>query len=159
MAKKEIVSLTDYLTKPLSLEQQEHLNKENDIIIEYIDLFIDFMSSLTTIINKTYLSEDIINSEYYITKHFNWCWEKNIKNFEKENIGINLYGEHYEFIYNYFYEKFYMETNKSKKYYKEIIHYWEDVFAIHKIKTKVEYDFLIFIYNILKENFAFNLVN
>ena len=159
MAKKEIVSLTDYLTKPLSLEQQEHLNKENDIIIEYIDLFIDFMSSLTTIINKTYLSEDIINSEYYITKHFNWCWGKNIKNFEKENIGINSQGEHYEFTYNYFYEKFYIETNKSKKYYKEIISYWEDVFAIHKIKTKVEYDFLIFIYNVLKDNFAFNLVN
>ena len=28
MAKKEIVNLTDYLTKPLSLEQQEHLNKK-----------------------------------------------------------------------------------------------------------------------------------
>ena len=159
MAKKEIVNLTDYLTKPLSLEQQEHLNKENDIIIEYIDLFIDFMTSLTTIINKTYLNEDIINSEYYIIKHFNWCWEKNIKNFEKENIGINSQGEHYEFAYNYFYENFYIETNKSKKYYKEIISYWEDVFAIHKIKTKVEYDFLIFIYNVLKDNFAFNLVN
>ena len=109
MAKKEIVNLTDYLTKPLSLEQQEHLNKKNDIIIEYVDLFIDFMTSLTTIINKTYLNEDIINSEYYIIKHFNWCWEKNIKNFEKENIGINSQGEHYEFVYNYFYEKFYID--------------------------------------------------
>jgi hypothetical protein len=49
------------------------------------------------------------------TKHFDWCWNKTIGNFKKEEIAFNLKGDHYEYFLSFFTEIFYNQKESRIK--------------------------------------------
>ena len=85
----------NYITKPLKPEDVDTWLRINNIIPEKLELFSDFSHSLNSLILDTYLGENDVNetkivlSESDDKNHFEWCWNKTIDNFDKENIKFN----------------------------------------------------------------------
>ena len=82
----------NYIAKPMLPEDVDIWFKVNNIIPEKMDLYYDFSFSLYYLVLDTYLGDEK-NNETKITlsdedkiKHFEWCWDKTIEDFNKENI-------------------------------------------------------------------------
>ena len=91
----------NYIAKPIPSEDLEIWFRVNNIIPEKMDLFSDFCQSLTMLVHETYLGEQKNRNETKILlssednlKHFEWCLNKTIDNFQKEGIKFNKKGEH-----------------------------------------------------------------
>jgi hypothetical protein len=143
----------DYFSKQLSFEQIEYLNTINQVVPERVELYCDFAISLCYLIHDTYLGDDTIVDEDHLLTHFNWCWNTNMENFEKENTRFKKNGEHYYYYLNYFTEIYYKNENKSKLLFNKIIEFWENVLSLNKRKTKSEYDVFIDIYKVQDKYF------
>jgi hypothetical protein len=103
----------NYIAKPMLPEDVDIWFKVNNIIPEKMDLYYDFSFSLYYLILDTYLGDEK-NNETKITlsdedkiKHFEWCWDKTIENFKKEEITFNRKGDHYDYFLSFFTEIFY----------------------------------------------------
>ena len=81
---------------------------------EKIELFYDFLSSLYGLIDNTFLGIDVLYDEYDQLSHFTWCWEKTIDNFSKEKIHFKSKGTHYEYMWNFFFEAYYISQMNEK---------------------------------------------
>ena len=105
----------NYVTKQIEQKEVDIWFSMNNILPEKMELFSDFCISLNNLISDTYLGEEtqgtnetkIILSEDDKKKHFDWCWDKTIDNFGKENIRINKRGEHYDYLSSFFLEVYY----------------------------------------------------
>ena len=79
-----------------------------------VELFRDFTISLLDTIHDTYPGDDINFESYYIG-HFNYCFQKVIKNFNDEELYFK--GDEKE-IHEYFYltleEAYYKDKDKNK---------------------------------------------
>ena len=153
MSKESIGRFIEYFSKPLNNEQLLYLNSINKVIYERVEVYNDFFVSLCYIIYDTYLGDDVITTEEDQKAHFNWCWNKNLDNFNKENIIFAVMGEHYYYCYNYFNDIFYGNSDKSKLLFNKIIEFWVNNFSMGKNKTKSEYDMFIEIYKIMNKYF------
>ena len=125
-----------YVTQPLSREDVNLWVKTQNISVSKVSLFGDYLTSLYNLINDTYLGLDVIKTDKEITGHFNWCWEKTVGNFKKENINFNTKGTHYD----------YFEHLEKLKNFINIL------FILHTQKTKSELDMLYEIYILLNES-------
>ena len=103
-----------YISKPMSQEDVDIWFRINNIIPEKLELFSDFSHSLNIILNDTYLGENDQSNETKISltqedkkNHFDWCWNKLIDNFSKENIFFQNEGGHYEYFKAFFDDIFY----------------------------------------------------
>lgn len=149
-----------YLTAPIKPEDVEIWFRVNNIIPEKLELFFDFSKSLNIIVVQTYLGNEDGNSETNIklseedkTNHFNWCWIKNIENFEKENLFFNKTGEHFNYFKQFFDDIFY--NHKEKLVRESIVDYLEDLFDMEKSFTKYDLEMLGGIYKTLDSNLKF----
>ncbi len=133
-----------------------YLNTINNITPEKVELFRDFSISLTYIIEDSYLGDDVILTQSDQINHFNWCWEQNIKNFNKENIYFQVKGEHYYYYMAYFMDIYYGNSTKTKGLFKKMVGFWDDVLSINNLKTKSEHDLLCEIYKIMDKYFVNN---
>ena len=143
----------DYFSRPLTYDQLNYLNNLNGVIIEKVELFRDFTISLAKLINETYLGDDIIINDELISTHFKWCWDKTIKEFEKEKLMFKEKGEHYYYHLNYFVDIFYNSEIKDAILLAKICDFWSDIISIDKIKTRSEYDIFIELYKIQSKYF------
>ena len=110
----------NWLTKPMLPEEIDAWYKANNIIPEMSDLFRDFCFSLLKLIDETYLGDS--DEESRETKiglsqedkiaHFNWCWNKTISNFEKENITFEKNEETYNYFKSFFLEVYYNQEQE-----------------------------------------------
>ena len=80
--------------------------------------------------------------------HFNWCWDKVISNFKKENIHFTKKGSHYEYFWTFFYDTFYKEP--SPTIIKKVEDFFKDLFAPASRKTKSELDIYTEMYKMLE---------
>lgn len=124
--------------------------KANNISREKTELFHDFIISLYELISETYMGSDVMGDEDDQKKHFNWCWDKLINNFNQEKIFFKERGNHYEYFLNLFLEAFYYvklnnEEDKIRKYF--VI-----LFDFSYIKTRSELDMMMEIYKLLEQN-------
>jgi len=154
MNREPIGRFIEYFSKPLSTEQLTYLNNINNVIPERVELYCDFIISLGYLIHDTYLGDDVIIDDDDRKSHFNWCWNKNIEYFGKENIKFIVNGEHYYYFLSYFTEIFYSNQDKSRLLFNKIIDFWANILSLTKIKTKSEYDIFIEIYKILNKYFT-----
>ena len=150
MSKETVGRFIEYFSKPLNNEQLIYLNNLNRITTEKVELYSDFIISLSHIVCDTYLGSDVINGDG-ISIHFKWCWLRTIENFERENIFFAKNGIHYNYFLNYFIEVFY--ESESPTYLVNIHDYWVNIFALNKNKTKSEYDMFIEVYRLLGKFF------
>lgn len=147
----------NYITKPLNPEDVDVWFRVNNIIPEKLELFSDFSHSLNITIVDTYLGENtlpnetkIIMSEDDNVKHFDWCWNKTISSFEKENINFSIKGEHYDYFQSFFNDIFYNQSDDKIK--KSIGNFFSDLFDIKKPFTKSDLDMISTIYKTLDRN-------
>lgn len=104
-----------WMVKPMSDDDVEIWFNMNNMVIEKRELFSDFTIGLYRLIVKTYLGNDwdptsetgVKLSDEEKEKHFDWCWNKTIENFSKENIKFNYKGEHREYFHQFFMDLFY----------------------------------------------------
>ena len=147
-----------WMMKPVNREDVEIWFNINNMIYEKRQLFSDFTFSLYDIIKTTYLGDDITNpsetkiilSQQEKENHFEWCWNKTLENFSKENIKFNLTGEHKDY-----YEKFYMDlfyNAENNKISGNILMFFEELFNEDKMFTKSDLDMLTEIYKLLNKN-------
>lgn len=151
----------NYITKPLIPEDVDIWFRVNNIIFERLELFSDFSHSLNLIIFETYLGENTLPNETKIimtdddnAKHFEWCWNKTIENFEKENIFFNKKGDHYEYFQSFFIDIFYNQSDDKIK--KSISNFFNDLFDLKKTFTKSDLDMILMIYKTLNKNLKKN---
>ena len=124
----------NYVAKLVSPEEMDLWVKVNGVESEKAELFFDFISSFYKILIDTHLGYDTIKTDNEIKGHFDWCWKKNIENFNIENINFNLSGGHYEYMWNFFMESFYKEQADFNK----VDEYLKNLFKLHIQKTKSE---------------------
>lgn len=147
----------DYISKPMKPEDVDIWLRVNNIIPEKLELFSDFSHTLNMIIVETYLGEPPPSNETKITitnedndKHFEWCWNKVINGFLKENITFESKGDHYDYFKTFFDDIFY--NQKEEKVRKSIGHFFNDLFDMKKSFTKSDLDMIVTIYKLLEKN-------
>ena len=143
-----------YVNDPVSRDQLNLWIKANNISIEKTELFFDYVDALHYIVHNTYLGEDIINNDRIKKEHFDWCWNKVVKDFELENIYFNLDGTHKDYFWNYLSESFYASSKK-----RDLAHvssFFILLFKLYILKSQSELDMFYDIYNILNDNLTVN---
>jgi hypothetical protein len=146
----------NYIAKPMNPDDVDVWFRVNNIIPEKMDLYYDFSFSLYFLVLETYLGEEKSNetkvtlSDEDKTKHFDWCWNKTIGNFKKEEITFNLKGDHYEYFLSFFTEIFY--NQKESRIKDSIGTFFNDLFDRQKPFTKSDLDMISSIYKSLDKN-------
>ena len=124
--------------------------KSNNIISERCELYCDFLISLTKTIDETFLGFDTIDSVEDIYNHFTWCFDKITKDLEYERIYFNEKGNHYKYLWFFFFESFYVSKMNNKN--PPINEYIYRLFDFRHIKSTFEISILTEIYKILEQN-------
>jgi hypothetical protein len=147
-----------WMVKPMSQEDVEVWFNMNNMIEEKMELFSDFIFSLYYLIRDTYLGNDwdevketsLILSEEEKLKHFDWCWNKTIENFNKENIKFNSKGEHREYFQQFFIDLFYHAEKKEIAL--NIEKFFLEILSNKTTFTKSDLDMITDIYKRLNKN-------
>jgi hypothetical protein len=117
---------------------------------ERIELYYDFLSSLYELIDDTFLGADVLYNETEQLGHFTWCWNKTIENFIKEKIFFKERGNHYEYLWNFFYGAYYI--NKIEDRDNRVSEYIYKLFDFRHKKSRSELDILTEVYKLLDVN-------
>ena len=128
--------------------QAEIWYKAYNIIHEKTELFHDFVITLYEIIDQTYLGPDVLLTQQDQKNHFNWCWNKALTSFSKESIYFKENGQHRDYLWNFFYEAYYLHDSTQNR----IKEYFKKLFQFDYKKTRSELDMLTEIYKILEAN-------
>lgn len=147
----------NYITKNLDPEEVDIWFRVNNIIPEKMELYYDLSFSLFFLIKSTYLgsSENSTETKVEMTtednkKHFEWCWNKILDNFQKENISFEKEGEHKDYLHSLFQEIYY---NQQKEVVRNSIDtFFNDLFNREKPFTQVDLDLIYNIYKTLDKN-------
>jgi hypothetical protein len=147
-----------WMMKPVSHDDVEIWFNMNNMIYEKRELFADFTYSLYYLIKSTYLGDEfsennetkVIYNDDEKLSHFNWCWDKTIDNFRKENLKFKDKGEHREYFEKFFIELYYNSGNKELS--ENIQKFFDDLFDETKSFTKSDLDMLTDVYKVLDRN-------
>jgi len=121
----------------------------NNIIRERSDLYYDFIISLLSVIDETYLGPDVISSQEDMVNHFTWCFKKVVGNFEKERIKFSSDAD-YEYLWYFIYRGYYSSDFDGT--YDTLIRYFTYLFDYSAIKTPQEINTYIDFYKIFDQN-------
>jgi hypothetical protein len=149
-------NFVQYYTKELDINDIDKLNRDHDICFNKLELYHEFIITLTHIIDSTYLGDNFLKTNNDVVAHFKWCWLKNIDILKKQNIFFGIRGEHYDYFLDYFVKIYYGESEKNNLP-EQILIFWRSVFNLNK-KTRLEYDIFIEIYKIIDNYFINHLI-
>ena len=122
---------------------------------EKIELYGDIFKSLNFIIIDTYLGDEKSETKITMSKednesHFDWCWNKLLENFRKENIIIKHGGKHKDYFKSFFNDSFYYQKEVNIKNIIPI--FIVEVFSVEKPFSKSDLDILTEIYGLFEKN-------
>ena len=145
----------NWMTKPLPKEELIIWFNVHNMTYEKIDLCGDFFKSLNQIIMDTYLGDSTSETKISLSyddnlSHFEWCWNKVIENFKRENIIIKSYGEHKDYFQSFFMDTFYNQTESSLK--KSISKFLNEIFDVGITYSKSDLDLLTELYKLIEKN-------
>jgi len=145
----------NWMSKPVPKEDVVVWFNIHNMNYEKIELYGDIFKSLNFIIIDTYLGDEksetkIIMSNEDNDSHFNWCWNKLLENFRKENIHIKHGGKHKDYFKSFFDDSFYYQKEENIK--NVISHFITEVFDIEKPFSKSDLDILTELYKLLEKN-------
>jgi len=124
--------------------------KSHNMSRERSELYCDFLVSLMTLVDDTFLGIDIVNNTEDILKHFEWCFIKTTDNFEKEKIQFNKKGNHFEYLWFFFFGAYYSSDSEDKR--NKILAYFHKLFDINSQKNRSELDAFTDLYKIFEQN-------
>jgi hypothetical protein len=145
----------DWMAKPIPKDEVIIWFNVHNMIYEKIELYGDIFKSLNAIIFDTYLgdsdSETKINlSDEDKISHFDWCWKKMVKEFEKENVNIKFKGDHKEYFQSFFMDSFYNQReNKIKE---SISRFLNEIFDTNMVYSRPDLDLLTELYKLMEKN-------
>jgi hypothetical protein len=143
----------NYISTPLTDDSITILYTANNVKFDRVRLYLDFILSFLHLSFDTYLGDDIMTLNDQIN-HFNWCWDKNLENFKKENINFenNLELRNYfkEFMIEIYYSLEGKENNKNIT--ENITTLWKHIFNYKGVKSRADVDSFIDIYNIFDKS-------
>jgi hypothetical protein len=150
---KNKIRFMNYITSPLSDDSIAILYSTNNVKFDRVNLYLDFVMSLFNIVFDTYLGDDITSQEQQIN-HFEWCWDKNIVNFKKEDINFEDNDELKYYFREFTLEVFYNLDDKDNNpnVHRNILNLWSHIFNYKGIKSRADVDSFIEIYNIFDKS-------
>ena len=148
----------NWISKPLPKEEVVIWFNVHNMIYERIELYGDIFKSLNQIILDTYMGESVNDSnetKISLTQedndsHFQWCWDKTINNFKRENILINPNGKHKDYLESFYMETFYNQFEKDIK--ESIPSFLDEIFDIFKPFSKSDLDMITEMYKLMEKN-------
>jgi hypothetical protein len=152
MDNRKALNFLKYINTPMSRESIIVLYNANNINLEKCELYNEFIQSLIFLVYDTYMGDDITNEKEQ-KNHFNWCWSKNIENFEKEGFIFNslkLKSYFLEFMLEVYYPITKKEENKTAL--DNIIKLWVYIFDYNNNKSKSDMDTLIEVYKMFENS-------
>lgn len=144
-----------WMSKPLPKDEVTIWFNVHNMSYEKIELVGDIFKSLNQTIIDTYLGDENVETKITLNqedkeKHFEWCWNKVLEDFRKENFIIKYSGEHKNYFKDFYMDTFYNQSEKSVK--KSIPNFIHDVFDIEKPFTKSDLDILTELYKLMDKN-------
>jgi hypothetical protein len=147
----------NWISKPVPEEELKIWFSVNNIVYERSELYKDFCVALMTLINNTYFGDkdgkfetEVEMSDEDNMKHFDWCWNKTIENFEKENIIFLKEGSHKIYFKSFIADVYYNQTNQTVK--KSVTHFLNDIFSREIGFSKSDLDLFTEIYKLMDSN-------
>lgn len=145
----------NWMTKPLPKDEIIIWFNIHNMTYEKIDLYGDFFKSLNHIIMDTYLGDNTSETKISLSdddniSHFEWCWNKVIENFKRENIIIKSVGDHRDYFQSFFIDTFYNQTESNLK--KSIPKFLDEIFEVGITYSKSDLDLLTELYKLIEKN-------
>jgi len=145
----------NWMTKPLPKDEIIIWFNIHNMTYEKIELYGDFFKSLNNLIMDTYLGDNTSETKIFLSNednlsHFEWCWNKIIENFKKENIIIKSDGEHKEYFQSFFIDTFYNQNESNLK--KSISKFLNEIFEVGMTYSKSDLDLLTELYKLIEKN-------
>jgi hypothetical protein len=144
-----------WMSKPIPYDEVVVWFSVHNMVPERVELYGDIFKSIFQLISDTYLGDDgsetkIIMSIEDKEKHFNWCWNRLLDNFRKENIKIKSEGIHKDYFWEFFKDTYYNQQNESVR--KTIPQFINELFDLRKAFTKSDLDIITELYKALEKN-------
>jgi hypothetical protein len=147
-----------WITVPVPNDEAEIWFNKNNMIIERRQLYGEFCISLFELIKKTYLGQNfndginpVIMTKEENNLHFDWCWNKTIENFSKENIKFKAQGEHKDYLKGFFDEVFYYQEQPQIA--DNVDNFLSSVFDESTSFTKSDLDMITEIYMLFEKSY------
>jgi len=145
----------DWMAKPIPKDEVIIWFNVHNMIYEKIELYGDVFKSLNVIIVDTYLGDSDTETKINLSEddklsHFDWCWKKMVKDFEKENINIKIKGAHKEYFQSFFMDSFY--NQKEKKIKESISRFLKEIFDNNMVYSRPDLDLLTELYKLMEKN-------
>jgi hypothetical protein len=145
----------NWMTKPVSKEEVIIWFNVHNMNYEKIELYGDIFMSLYKTAEDTYLGNDDTETKIFLSDedkklHFEWCWDKLIENFNRENILIRNKGDHRDYFESFFLDTFYNHKDNNLKV--AIPDFLNDVFNLEKDFTKSDLEILTELYKLFEKN-------
>lgn len=123
----------------------------NNIIREKSELYHDFIYSLITLIDQTYLGEDALETQEDMINHFSWCFNKVLSDFEKERITFSpVSTTTYDYLWYFLYKGYY--TSDIDNPVEPLLEYFDFLFNPQAVKSPMEVDSFMDFYKIFDQN-------
>ena len=147
----------NWMAKPLPKDEIIIWLNIHNMTYEKIELYGDFFKSLNQIIIDTYLGDNTSETKILLSlndnlSHFEWCWNKTIENFKKENVRFNTKGDHFEYFNSFFMEVYYTQKNNNVR--DSIDSFLKDLFNRKIPFTKSDLELYTELYKLLDKNIS-----
>jgi len=148
---KKDYEFLNYLQNPLTKDVIKTIYDNNDIVYERSELYSDFIQTLLDKIFTTYLGDEITDNKDQIL-HFNWCWNKTIESFKKEDIIFedNILAKNY--FQNFMLDEFYHIDDKNDIVINKIKKVWIYIFDYTIIKVRLDVDTFVTLYKMFDKS-------
>ena len=145
----------NWMSKPIPQDEVIIWFNIHNMNYERIELYGDIFKSLNYIIIDTYMGEETNETKISLSHedkelHFEWCWNKMVEDFKRENIIIKHGGEHKEYFRSFFFDTFYNQSEKNIK--ESISNFLVEVFDVEKPFSKSDLDILTELYKLMEKN-------
>ena len=155
----------NYIKRPLDDGDVRDFYSFNNVKKELIKIINDFIFSLIDNIHSTYLGEEYIKSKDDIEKHFEWCFNKIVNDFKKEEYHFDNNQHIKAYFYDYFLNTFYqrpqiIDNDESLEYLnkensnefdeKWATNHWNEIFTYNTNKTEHDLDTMLTLYKMFE---------
>ena len=145
----------NWMSKPIPQDEVIIWFNVHNMNYERIELYGDIFKSLNYIIIDTYMGEETNETKISLSQedkesHFEWCWNKMLEDFRRENIIIKHGGEHKEYFRSFFFDTFYNQSERNVK--DSIPNFLVEVFDVEKPFSKSDLDILTELYKLMEKN-------
>lgn len=148
--KIQTLDFIEYISKPMNKEDISLMYKINNITPERSILYLDFTHTIYDNVVSTYLGDEVMDGKS-VREHFDWCWNKTVSTFKKEEIYFDS-NELYNYFFTLFIESFYSENDKSDYNVSKLLQFWLDIFDYSNNKTRSELEAFIDLYKLFDKS-------